>query len=274
MEETLLTKKDDDFEIVSSGPDGIIVRTNLDIGTEIKEEAPDAEGVQPRHYPVTIRNVRFICLTIICICFFFMFYSFVPFRLLISANRAAPAILLGCGWGLALISFIVMYAFREDSEVALAALISWILTAYVAGFSLAALLRSLAPFQASLICCFEFFAVLMYSMHSPRRMHHWNAWVMMMCVGMFVWLLNLLIFLWERDWISATIVFLFCVFVVPSYTAAEIYLTCTMRAEGEMKSIIYFLTDPIFVPIRWLKVKCSSNPPNAAFVLAGEISDD
>lgn len=256
MNDSLLSslgKKDSDLKVVSSGPLGVVVETELDVGFALAEDDDDEDFFEPIHLSVPARIVRHVLTINMGISFFFVVFGLVPFAVLTNPIAAitltASAGALVVGWGIG------MHMLRAHETFAMPAFVMWILVVFVFVFSLAALLQSMAPFQACVIVFIQSCAALQYCLYVNREIDHWTCAGIMMVVGLLVWILGLVAFIEEQDWITSAILFLLCCIFHPVYSAWRVRERNYNLEDKELvrASIEYFTG--------WTAVKCARRPP-------------
>jgi len=266
-----IRKKDEDAKIISSSMiHGTLIRTTANIGSEVEEEE-ETQRDMFHTVPINIRIVRHVFVVNATIVFFFIMFGIVPHHLLYDTSLTIKSIILGCSSGLGFVAFAVMYAFREEPHVALIFCSVWIVNAYIITICLGVMMHTLIFFQACLIMFIQQLSILSYSLYSKKKILPTPSVLIMLSSGMLVWGWNIYAFLKEQDWISAVVLFFVVVIGHSLYCSCEIYLTNQHRLTNNelIKAIIYYYTDPVFIPVRWMRVRFAKNPPDVSFVLVG-----
>jgi hypothetical protein len=132
-------------------------------------------------------------------------------------------------------------------------LASFVVCLFTSFFSLAALLRSIGPFQGALIMFTESTILLVYCSESPnrKRLDPFVSFLIMMSGGVCVWAIGFIAFVKEQDWFTSVFLFFFCVLGFPVYSAYQIDQASQYHLRELTQAIVGFLSFP------WKFVTCA-----------------
>jgi hypothetical protein len=123
----------------------------------------------------------------------------------------------------------------------------WIMITFYVTCSLAAALKSFAPFQACTMFFMQCIVGLLYCLYAGKdNVNPWWAAALMMCASVCVWAMGLYSFIREQDWITSGVLFVTCVLFLPLYTAYQTHLIGKRyNMEELIQANIEFVTDVV-----------------------------
>lgn len=242
-----IQKKDSDAEIVETTDDGYIIKTTLEIGTEIEEKEP--ETIQFPRISIHVRIVRHMFVCHAFVSFAFSLYGIVPLYLLLTDYIVSLSLFIS-SLTMSLILYILMYLL-SDKKWALPSYIVWLLNEFVVICSLAGMLQSLAPFQGTLIFFIESVSMILLGFCFTKEVNVYYSIFTMMTSGILVWAIGLVAFIREQDWITSMVLFGVCVILGPLYSGYQINRINQNRFHSKEieRILIKFTTDLIGIPI-------------------------
>lgn len=228
-----LKKKDDDLKVVDESLFTVTVETSL----IPPEEEEVQKQVQKQFMSVTVRIVRHLFLINAGIWFYIGMFGIVPAHLL-AWNVAFILFFVSVGVGI--IANVLMYVARSLTNVLLSL---FVMCLFVAFFSLAALLQSVGPFQASSILFTESVIMLVYCSNAQKHINPYTSFLIMLGVGVCTWGIGFIAFIREQDWITSAILFFTCVLGFPLYSAFQInHATQKYHLKELTQAIVGFFT--------------------------------
>jgi hypothetical protein len=245
-----LLKKDEDLTVIYGSEDTLVVESEI----FAQPESP-IEPERPTELPmsVRVRVIRVIaCVNVIC-SLLIMIGGIIPYYLLKKDSIPELWWLFGTLTCISIILYVLMYVIKDQFfSVPIAGV--WMFLVFMIVNTLAAIMRNLAPFQAIAIIFAQNTALLVYCFLSRRNVDIVWAAGFMGCAGFVAWLCGLYIFIQDNDWVVAGLLFLFFVIGCPAYCVNQLrYIDrFNVSTEDLIKAVIYYYTDALFGPIRWM----------------------
>jgi len=271
-----LRKKDEDLVVVEQSDDHLVIETSsmddppeglerVDTESSLSPPLLLKEEMQSPTTPVSIRVIRSIYIVNATYTLLFMIWGLMPYFLF-----RYDVSVLGIGIGLAIVglatlaSYVAMYTVKDQFfTVPLIGL--WMFLFFMSVNMFAALIRSLAPFQAVAIVFCQSLSILIYCFFTTRqsvasRHRHINVvWAtgIMLGAGLVPWLCGIYAFVRDNDWITAFVLFLFIVIGSSLYNANQLRLIDRFDVSREdlVRAVVHYYTDALFGPIRWIAKK-------------------
>jgi hypothetical protein len=237
-----LKKKDDDIKIVDESLFGITVETS-----EVDNKETTIE-VEKKFMSVTVRIVRHLFLVNAGIWFYIGMFGIVPTHLLMEKTSFVTTLIVFLvALGFMVLFNVIMYHFRRM-------IYCFVVSLFVVFFSLSALLKSIGPFQASLILFTESVIMLVYCSNAQKRIDPYISFLMMVGIGICTWGIGFIGFIREQDWITSAILFFTCVLGFPLYSAFQIdYATRKYHLKELTQAIVGFFTGWSFLVAKCAK---------------------
>lgn len=250
-------KKDEDAQFSNETDHSITVTSKL-LEDEI-EKAIENPKKRPTAIPVRILRHIFVVNTIFA--WLTVLGGILPYYFF-RTDVSVPAL----GWLLGVVALFLLCAFVlmalvKDMFYTVPIIGIWMALTFMFVTTLAAIMRSLAPFQAVFIVFSQSFAMVIYSYVSRRYMDSiWGAGFMA-GAGLLGWLCGLYIFINENDWITSLILFLFVVLGCAAYSAYQIRLVgrFSLSRKDLVQAVVHYYTDPVFLPAQWITTALKSD---------------
>lgn len=233
-----LLKKDDNLEVVESNMFGTIIKTDLDIGEEIVEET-----FEPFFISVPVQVTRHVFTINLFLLVFLGILGIIPYYVLqIYGNFIINITLLCCSITSLLIFYFIMMFFHRIEWFLLFSILLHFSTVMIS-----VMLKSMVIYQGCSILFLQHISILIYSLFDNKKApKFWRVVLIMMFSGIFGWLVSFYGFYKEQNWISAAILFLFCVLSVPFYSAYEVKNIkgrYSLSEKDLVKATIEYFTD-------------------------------
>jgi hypothetical protein len=213
-----LSKQDDDLVILENREDSITVMTRLPIGDPI-EEVVDPIVPTPS---VNIQITRHFFAAQALILFFIPLFGIVPFYLLIELPIIVSYTLCGASLLVAAILHAALWWWTPEWALFPTYLLL-IFNNFIVIVTLAATGATFAPFQGCAILFIECITVIIMCLCSNKKIDTIWCTLAMITTGLSVWSIGLYAFIKEHDWISAGMLFFFCVLFYPLLSGYKIY---------------------------------------------------
>lgn len=246
-------KKDDDATFSDETEHSILVTSKLleDIDEAIVDKKP--QDTRPTAVPVRIARHIFVVNSLFT--WLIVLGGILPYYFF-RKDVPTPAL----GWLLGGICLCCIIAFTlmvivKDHFYTVPIIGLWMAFIFMFVTTLAAIMRSLAPFQAVFIIFMESVAMICYSFASKRYMDPIWSGGFMAAGGLLGWLCGLYIFINENDWITSLVLFLLFVIGSSAYSAHQIKLVgrFSLSRKDLVRAVIHYYTDPVFLPAQWIQ---------------------
>lgn len=233
---TSLRKQDDDFQLLSNGPDGAVFMTSLDIGEPLNPPPPPPALIDTSIVSINIQIARHFFAAHALFFFFIPLFGIVPFYQLVKLPLIVSITLVIASGVFVVILHAILY-----SQI-WALYPSFILTVfnnYIFVVSLAAVGSTFAPFQGCSIMFIECTSAILLGFVFKKTIDPiWATLIMMLC-GLAVWSVGLYAFINEHDWISSGLLFVICVIGYPILSGYKIYqINTNTYHSGEILRIL------------------------------------
>lgn len=261
-----LKKKDPDLVVVEHSENHLVVESDAiseaPDGTERVEGSNDPplpnlfkdENNTPATH-ISVRVIRSIFIVNAGFAFMGMLVGLVPYFVLrYDVSVMGLGIAMGLVGASQFVAYVLMY-FVKDQFYTVPLIGIWMFLVIVFLDIWGALVRTLAPFQAFTIAFCQSLSVLIYCFLSHRKINVVWALGIMCGTGLVPWLCGIYAFIRDNDWITAFVLFLFCVIGFALYSANQIRLVGRFNVSREdlVRAVVHYYTDAIFGPIRWMK---------------------
>jgi hypothetical protein len=250
-----LTKKDEDLVVIENSFLGTIIETHLDVGYDMDDDEEE-EPLTLEILSIPMRIIRHVLIINIAIAFLYTVFGLVPYGLLQEAPRFVPWVLFAVSSVSSIACATLMHRYRRKQwALALSLYVMWVLITFVVVCTLAASLRSFAPFQACTMFFMQCIVGLLYCLYAGKdNVNAWWAAGLMMFAGLCVWSMGLYSFVREQDWITSGVLFVVCVLFWPLYTAYELHLIDKRYTLEELTMAnIEFVTDVFILPFERIR---------------------
>lgn len=270
MDELLvsLKKKDPDLVVVEHSDNHLVVESDAinDVpdGTERVESVIDPplpnlfkdENNTPATH-ISVKVIRAIFITNAGFAFMGMLVGLVPYFVL---RYDVSVVGLSIGMGIVGVGMAVAYVSMymvQDQFYTVPLIGIWMFLLIVFLDIWGALKSSLAPFQAVTIVACQSVSILIYCFLSHRKINVVWALGIMCGAGLVPWLCGIYAFIRDNDWVTAFVLFLFCVIGFALYAANQIRLVgrFSVSREDLVRAVVHYYTDALFGPIRWMKIQ-------------------
>lgn len=245
-----LRKKDPDLQVINDDPNNFIIKTTVNIGTNVEdeEEEEEDEGIVFPRIAIDIRIVRHMYCIHAVTYFLFVIFGVVPYYIL-SPYRVVSISLLGSSLLTALVLYLLMHCLRTSDTWSTPAFIMWTFNQFVVTCSLASVIGALAPFQAYLIFFVQSISVILLGFFYEKQVDHWIAVACMSLSGACVWGIGLVAFIRDHDWVASGVLLVTSVVIAPAYSGYFISQINKHRYHlggNELtRALIEFYTEPI-----------------------------
>ena len=245
-------KKDEDATFSDETEHSIMVTSKL---LDEIDEAIEPSQADKRIAAVPVRITRHIFVVNVIFAWLIVMGGIVPYYFF-RKDVPTPAL----GWLLAAVWFSCVLAFFlmvivKDHFYTVPIIGLWMALLFMVVTTLAAIMRSLAPFQAVFIIFMESMAMVIYSFASKRYMDPVWAAGFMSAGGLIGWLCGLYIFINENDWITSLVLFLLFVIGCSAYSAYQIKLVgrFSLSRKDLVRAVVHYYSDPVFLPAQWIQ---------------------
>ncbi len=226
------------------------------------EEIEDEDEPETVEFPKIATNIRIIRHMYIChalISFGISLYGLVFLHLLLKDYIASLSLLIS-SLCMSLIFYILMYCLA-NTKWGPPAFIMWSFNAFVVVSSLAGTLKSLAPFQGTIIFFLEAISIILLGFYYTKEVDVKYSIGLMSLTGLLGWGMGIYAFLEEQDWITSIVLFVLCVIIGPLYSGYQIHRINNNRYHTKeiYRALIHFWTDPVGIPIEKLRDKYASH---------------
>jgi hypothetical protein len=231
---------------MSSTTDFLAVLT-AEIGDDNNEED---ENFVIEDSSVTVQIIRFLFIANTAFCFVVCIWGIIPYYLLrFDAPQLALIIILVITLVFFVLTYGLLFYYCEQPIL----LIVWMFFLFMLINVMAAILRSLSPFQAVAICFVQQLGVLGYCFVAKRSLTVIWTIVVTLIPALCMWLLGLYAFLQEQDWISSVVLLVIFVIGVSAYNTYEIYLIGQKRfhVKENIRVLSFYYTDSLRLPYEW-----------------------
>lgn len=249
-----LYKKDPDLTVVEDNALVTVVESEIYDVEEIKM-TPTEPQMTPH-----VKIIRHVFAYLLLYCTIATIWGIIPYHLL---RMDAPVYVSWIIFGVSGFFLALSYGFLFLTDDSALNLFVFLFFLFMMANASAALLRSLAPFQAIVIVWMQCAAVQVYCFFSKRHLDPIWAGAYMAGASLVGWLAGIYIFMRERDWITAGLLFLLYVLGSSAYSAfcIHLYTKDKLRQEDTTRAFVNYFTNPVLIPVKWIKEQYQTQYP-------------